>query len=76
MKYAKKCPTFTIISTASDGDVNAIEKILQLYDSYINKASLRILYDGTGNTLIAVDMELKGLIRAAIIDVILKFEVN
>ena len=45
MKSVEKCPSFTVISTAADGDAQAIEKILKNYDAYISKASLRPLYD-------------------------------
>ena len=45
MKSADKCPSFTVISLSSDGDVQAIEKVLKHYDAYISKASLRPLYD-------------------------------
>jgi len=76
MKSALKCPTFNSISTASDGDVNAIEKILKHYDAYISKASLRPLYDEYGNIRIAVDMELKGLIKSALMEMVLKFDIE
>ena len=76
MKSADKCPLFTVISAAADGDIQAIEKVLKHYDAYISKASLRPLYDENGNIYIAVDMELKGRIRAAIMEMILKFEVE
>lgn len=76
MKSTAKCPTFTSISAAVDGDVNATEKILKHYDAYISKASLRPLYDEYGNIYIAVDTELKGRIRTAIMEMILKFEVE
>lgn len=76
MKSADKCPLFTVISAAADGDMQAIEKVLKHYDAYISKASLRPLYDRQGNIYIAVDMELKGRIRAALMEMILKFEVE
>lgn len=41
MKSTKKCPLFSTISSAADGDEVAIEKILNHYDAYISKASLR-----------------------------------
>lgn len=76
MKSAKKCPSFTLISNAADGDTAAIEKFLELYDAYISKASLRPLYDEYGNIYIAVDMELKGRIKVALVEMMLKFEVE
>ena len=45
MKSTKKCPLFSTISLAADGDEVAIEKILNHYDAYISKASLRPFYD-------------------------------
>ena len=71
MKSTKKCPLFSTISLAADGDEVAIEKILNHYDAYISKASLRPFYDEHGNMYIVVDMELKGRIRAALIKAIL-----
>lgn len=76
MKSTKKCPLFSTISLAADGDEVAIEKILNHYDAYISKASLRPFYDEHGNMYIVVDMELKGRVRAALIKAILGFEVR
>lgn len=50
--------------------------MLKHYDAYISKASLRPLYDEYGNIYIAVDTELKGRIRTALMEMILKFEVE
>ena len=51
-------PSFYLISSAVDGNVNSIEKILALYDPYISKCCLRPFYDKYGNVCIVVDMEL------------------
>ena len=48
-------PSFYLISLAVDGNVNAIEKILALYDPYISKCCLRPFYDKYGNVCIVVD---------------------
>jgi len=76
LKYSIECPTFSVISLASDGNINAIEKILKHYDAYLSKSSLRPLYDEYGQMYIAVDTELKGLIRTALVARILKFEIE
>jgi hypothetical protein len=70
------CPTFNTIVSAVEGNENAIEKILNHYDNYICKSSLRPLYDDMGNMILSVDMEMKGRIRAAIIEMIYKFEIS
>lgn len=43
-------PSFYLISSAVDGNVNAIEKILALYDPYISKCCLRPFYDKSSNS--------------------------
>ena len=63
MKRTFKKPSFYLISSATDGDAKAIEKILAFYDPYISKCCLRPLYDEYGNVYIAVDMELKCIFR-------------
>ena len=47
-------PSFYLISSAVDGNVNAIEKILALYDPYISKCCLRPFYDKYGNVCIQI----------------------
>ena len=64
------CPSFYLISSAVDGKVNSIEKILSFYDPYISKCCLRPFYDRYGNVCIVVDMELKGRIREALLKMI------
>ena len=68
MKQTFKKPSYYLLSQAMDGYEKAIEKILAFYDPYISKCCLRPLYD-------VVDMELKGLIREALIKMILGFDI-
>ena len=76
MKQRFKKPSFYLISSATDGDENAIEKLLVFYDPYISKCCLRPLYDEYDNVYIVVDMELKGRIREALIKMVLDFEID
>ena len=66
-------PTFTVISKACDGDETAISKILEFYDPYINQCCMRPFYDDNNNLRLAVDLEMKGFIKEAIIRKILDF---
>ncbi len=75
-KTVEKCPSYRVIASAVDGDEKAICKLLQYYDAYISKASMRPLYDADGNVHIVVDMELKGRIREALLLMIQKFELK
>lgn len=66
---------FTVIVAATNGDEAAIQEILDFYDGYISKLSLRKLYDEYGNVYMVVDSELKGRIQAAVMDMIANFEI-
>ena len=69
-------PSYYQISSAIDGNEQAIENVLAFYDPYISKCCLRPLYDEYGNVYVAVDMELKGRIREALIKMILNFDME
>lgn len=60
MERIQKCPRFSTICSAVDGDEIAMEKILNHYNAYISKACLRPCYDEYGSMRIVVDMDLKG----------------
>ena len=76
MKAATKGLSYPVLSKANQGDVEAIGKVLLHYDDYISKCSLRPFIDKKGNTRLEVDMELKGNIITAIIQMIIKFKMN
>ena len=73
-KDQKNIP-FAVIVAATNGDEAAIQEILDFYDGYISKLSLRKLYDKYGNVYMVVDSELKGRIQAAVMDMIANFEI-
>lgn len=73
-KDQKNIP-FAVIVAATNGDEAAIQEILEFYDGYISKLSLRKLYDEYGNVYMVVDSELKGRIQAAVMDMIANFEI-
>ena len=75
-KSVDKCPAYRTISAACDGSEKSMDKLLKFYDAYISKASLRPLYDAYGNVYIAVDMELKGRIREAIMQMVKNFNME
>lgn len=68
--------SFDIIVAAADGNKEAIKKVLNFYDSYISKLSLRKMYDYYGNVYMVVDSELKGRIQTAVMNMIYSFEIT
>jgi len=75
MKENKRLP-YNVIVAATDGDEEAIEKVLNFYDGYISKLSLRPMHDNYGNTYMVTDSELKGRIQTSVMNMILKFEIT
>ena len=53
-----------------------ISKILEFYDPYINQCCMRPFYDDNNNLRLAVDLEMKGFIKEAIIRKILNFDIK
>lgn len=54
MKKNEHLP-FHVIVSASEGDKQAIQKVLKHYDGYISKQCLRPLYDEYGQVHMVVD---------------------
>lgn len=75
MDKNQKHISFAVIVAAANGDEAAIQEILNFYDAYISKLSLRKLYDEFGNVYMVVDSELKGRIQVAVMDMIANFEI-
>ncbi len=65
---------FSIIKAASEGDIQAIDCILQHYERYIIKLSTRILYDEYGRSYVCVDEALKHKLEAKLVAKILEFQ--
>ncbi|AJG98289.1 transcriptional regulator [Clostridium beijerinckii] len=74
MEKNKHLP-FKLIVYAANGDEETIKKILNFYDGYISKLSLRQMYDEYGNVYIVVDSELKGKLQEAVMKMVLNFEI-
>ena len=70
----KRIP-FAVIVAATNGDETAIQEILDFYDGYISKLSLRKLYDEYGNVCMVVDADLKNRVQTALLDMLMNFEI-
>ena len=66
---------FAVIVAATNGDETAIQEILDFYDGYISKLSLRKLYDEYGNVCMVVDADLKNRVQTALLDMLMNFEI-
>lgn len=67
--------SYSLIQSAAAGDTTAIEKIVAIYEPYINTLASRTLFDADGNKFIGIDVDLQEHLKSKLIDVILRFKV-
>jgi hypothetical protein len=77
-RYAEESdlPSFRVIKAASDGDVEAINEVLEHYESYIVRLSVRKMYDEYGKTHYCVDEALRRRLETKLITKILDFKIT
>ncbi len=68
-------PPFEMIKAAAEGDIVAINSILDHYRGYITSLSVRKMYDEYGQVHYYVDETLRRRLETKLITVILKFKV-
>ncbi|GAY78737.1 helix-turn-helix domain-containing protein [Sporolactobacillus inulinus] len=76
MKTTHKMVPFDVIVAATDGDTDAINRVVKHYSGFITKRSLRPMKDDYGNHHMVVDEMLRGRIHTRLITKILSFEIK
>lgn len=64
----------SVIEAARVGDVEAVERVLQHYEGYINKLCTRTLYDEYGYPHICLDEFMKHRLELKLIHAIVAFD--
>lgn len=64
---------YPVIAAASKGDSSAMEIVLHHYGSYINKLSMRTLFDENGNPHACMDEEMRRRLEMKLITKVLTF---
>lgn len=67
-------PSYETIQAATRGDPDALGLILQHYDDYITRLSLRRLHDEFGNTYLCVDEAMRRRLEVKLLTGILAFQ--
>ena len=67
---------FSVIDAAVNGDVEAINKVLNHYEGYIVMLSTRRMYDEQGKAHLFVDNELRRILETKLIVKILQFDIK
>ena len=66
---------FHTIKAATDGDIEAINRVLKHYEGYIAKLATRKMYDEYGNVHYCVDKTLRDRLEAKLLKTILEFKI-
>ena len=61
---------YSVIEAARAGEADAVDRVLQYYDGYINKLCTRTLYDLDGLPHVRVDEHMKDRLQAKLTEVI------
>ncbi len=67
-------PSYEVIKSASSGNAEAMDAVLEHYDAYITKLSLRIRYDEFGVPHCYVDESLRRRLQMTLMTVTLGFD--
>ncbi len=66
---------FELIREAVSGDETAINRIVDIYEPYINTLSSQTLYDKDGNEVIGVNVDLHDYLKSKLIHVIHTYKI-
>lgn len=67
---------FEVVVSASNGDLNAINQVLNHYQGYIINRSLRTMIDDQGKKAMVIDDLLMGRIKYKLLNKILSFKIE
>lgn len=68
---------FEVIKAATEGDSEALARVLKHFEGYIAKMSTRIFYDEFGQSYLRIDEDLKQRIECKLMaQIILKFKIQ
>lgn len=68
--------SYELIEKAVSGDVEAINRIVEIYEPYINTLASQTLLDSDGNEYVGVNDDLKEHLTSKLLDVISKYRVD
>lgn len=71
----KNALNYKLIEQAVSGDETAIDRIVEIYQPYINTLASRTLYDSEGNEYIGVNADLRDHLTRKLIDIIQKYQI-
>mgnify|MGYP004619439037 FL=1 len=71
----KNALSYKLIEQSVSGDETAIDRIVEIYQPYINTLASRTLYDSEGNEYIGVNVDLRDHLTRKLVDIIQKYQI-
>lgn len=71
----KNALSYKLIEQAVSGDETAIDRIVEIYQPYINTLASRTLYDSEGNEYIGVNVDLRDHLVRKLINLIHTYKI-
>ena len=66
---------YEIIKSAINGDIEAINGLMQIYEPYINKLSTKRLFDKDGREYMGIDLDLHDRLKRKLLKIIVNYKV-
>ena len=73
-KRKKQALPSSVIIAASNGDVNAMMRVLNHYEGYMKSLSKRVVSDTYGNSYVYVDEDIHQRLQMKLLEVVLTFK--
>ena len=71
----KNALSYKLIEQAASGDETAIDRIVEIYQPYINTLASRTLYDSEGNEYIGVNVDLRDHLTRKLVAILQKYQI-
>ncbi len=66
---------YEIIKSAINGDIEAINRLMKIYEPYINKLATKRLFDKDGNEYMGIDVDLHDRLKQKLLKIIVNYKV-
>ena len=64
---------YELIKSATKGDIEAINRLMQIYEPYINKLATKRLFDRNAEEYIGIDVDLHDRVKRKLLKVIVNY---
>ena len=66
---------YEVIKSAINGDIESINKLLKIYEPYINKLATKRLFDKDGREYMGIDVDLHDRLKRKLLKIIVNYKV-